>query len=182
MTGTLFILILVLTIIIISLTIDGYKKFILKKEKIKTNYWYMIIFPMIYYILLWDGNYFASIAEIQREKYNIPPIEKTMRLRYRSRFKEKWINSDTLKIQHKSKIINLGQSIEKETDFFTNEKENKTLRIKSTFPIFSSKPKKEYALLNGIIIENRFFEPMIQVTIFSKKQKDSVLTEWKLIK
>lgn len=180
MTQTQCLLIFGSALLLLSLINDGYKKFILKKKENRNNSWLLIIFPMIYFIFLFDGRYLTFLAEYQREEYNIPRIEESMKLSYRSRFKEKWINSDTSEVQHASKIIQLGQSIEKETDFFINKIENKTLRIKSTFPLFSSKPKKEYVLLNGIIKDNSFFKSKNQISMLNENQKDSLLIEWKL--
>lgn len=181
MTGTQFAIALISAVMLISLTFDGYKRYILKKKAVKRNYWFLLLFPLLYYILFWDANYFNIQEQSNREKNDIPPIEKTMQLNYRTRFKEVWKNNDTLKIKHASKIIRLGQSIEKETDYFTNETEKKTLRIKTTFPLFSSNHKKEYALLNGII-DHPSFEPRHQITIINEQQKDSVLIAWKLNK
>ena len=181
MTGTQLTLILISSVLSVALIVDGYRIFILKKKKL-ANYWVFFFLIFFNYFFLWDADYFNFIEEFQRERNDIPQIEKSMQLSYRLRFKEEWINSDTSKIQHASKIIKLGQSIEKEIDFFTNEIENKTLRIKATFPLFSRTPKKEYALLNGIVKDNDFFEPKSQFIILNEKQKDSVLIEWELIK
>jgi len=180
MTGNQLAVIAISLALLISLAIDGFNMFILKRKKTKRNYWFLFGFPVIYFILFWHGDYFAQVAESQRKRYDIPPIERTMELSYRSRFKEEWKNKDTSKIQHSSKIIRLGKSIEKETDYFINQKENKTLRIKTTFKLFSSTPKKEYVLFNGIFKDDKFFMHMDSNHSFTENQKDSLLMEWDL--
>jgi len=180
MTGNQFAVIAILLALLISLATDGFKKFILKREKTKRNYWFLFGFPVIFFVLFWNGEYFAHAADSQRKKYDIPPIERTMELRYRSRFKEEWKNKDTSKIQHSSKIITLGQSIEKETDYFINQKENKTLRIKTTFVLFKRTPKKECVLFNGIFKDNKFLMHMDSNQRITENQKDSLLMAWDL--
>lgn len=179
MTATQFSLIFISVFLLTLLLTGGYKKFVLKK-KIKRNYLLLFWFPILYFVFLWDADYFEFIAESQRERYEIPKIEETMRLNYRSRFSEVWKNRDTLKIHHATKVIKLGQSIEKEIDYFTNELENKTLRISTTFPLFSSNPRKEYSLHPGIISEEKLFWPKNGVKQLNELQNDSVLNAWKL--
>ncbi|MEN6452702.1 MAG: hypothetical protein ABFD10_00475 [Prolixibacteraceae bacterium] len=181
MTGTQFLLIFIPSILVIGLIIDGYRRFVLKKKK-HLNYWVFFFLAFFSYFQSWNADYFFDPQQYKRETNDIPQIEKSMQLGYRSRFREKWINSDTSKIQHASKIIKLGQSIEKEIDFFTNEIENKTLRIETTFPMFDNQPQKEYTLQNGIIRDNDRNGSRIQMTTLDEKQKDSLLIEWKLKK
>lgn len=110
MTETQFALTCVFAPLCVLLLIDGYRIFILKKKK-KGRYLYVFFFAIFYYFLLWDADYFKKTEEYQRERYGIPPIVKSMELRYRSRFKEDWINSDTAKIRYASKIIKLVDNL-----------------------------------------------------------------------
>lgn len=180
MTKTQIVILTILLFLLISLTIDGLNKFILKRKIAKRNYWFLFGSSLIYFLFHCDGHYFAYAADSQRKRYDIPPIERTMELRYRSRFKEEWKNKDTSKIQHSSKFITLGKSIEKETDYFINQKENKTLRIKSTFKMFSSTPKKEFLLFNGIFKDDKFLMHMDSNQRITENQKDSLLMAWEL--
>ena len=180
MTTTQIVILAISLALLISLAIDGFNKFILKRKIAKRNYWFFFGTSLIYFLFHCDGHYFAYSAESQRKKYDIPPIERTMELSYRSRFKEEWKNKDTSKIQHSSKIITLGQSIEKETDYFINQKENKTLRIKNTFVLFNYTPKKEYVLFNGILKVDKFLMNMDSNHRITENQKDSLLMAWEL--
>ena len=130
-------------------------------------------------MLHWDASYNGSFAESKRIKYGIPRIEKTMYLFYRSRFEEQWLNKDTSAIQHASKTIKLGMTIEKEIDYFINKQENKTVIIKSSFKFFSHEPAKEYALIKGIMKGEGLFDSYREIQI-NKFQKDSILNAWKI--
>ena len=180
MTKTQIVILAISLALLISLAIDGFNKFILKRKITKRNYWFLFGSSLIYFLFHCDGDYYARSAESQRKRYDIPPIERTMDLSYRSRFKEEWKNKDTSKIQHSSKIITLGQSIEKETDYFINQRENKTLRIKTTFVLFKITPKKEYVLFNGIFKDDKFLMHMDSNQSITENQKDSLLMAWEL--
>ena len=89
MTNSQIVLVTISTIIFISLLIEGYKMFILKKKNRKRpRYLFMLIFLLFYFMLFWNADYFYYDAISQREKYGIPPVEESMILLYRSRFKE----------------------------------------------------------------------------------------------
>jgi len=57
---------------------------------------------------------------------------------------------------------------------------NKTLRIKTTFVLFNSTPKKEYVLFNGIFKDDKFLMHMDSNHRISENQKDSLLMAWEL--
>lgn len=179
MTGTNFMLLIIVLSITLSTTINLYKKFKLKK-KVKWNNQAYYIFIIIYFLLLWKGNYYSSAAQFMRETDNIPKIDSTMYLKYRSRFKEYWFNTDTASIKHATKVIKLGQTIEKEIDFFTNSKEFKTLVVENKFPYLSNSVKKEYYLMNILVTDNDFAKRLIDRKILTEIQKDSVLNSWQL--
>jgi hypothetical protein len=177
MTGTSFFIFLFITLFILIVTIELYRKFKLKK-KITLNFSFLFAFFLI--LVTWKGDYYMSFAERARTIDSIPQIDSTMYLNYKSRFKEHWVSNDTSKILHIAKVIKLGESIEKEIDFYNNEFEYKTLVIENTYPFFSKKIKREYYLMNVIVKDYDYAKRLVDREIITKIQKDSVLNSWQL--
>jgi len=177
MTGTNFLTFVFIAIFILIVTTELYKKFKLKK-KIKLNFAFLVV--IFLFLTTWKGDYYMFIAEHARTMNNIPKIDSTMQLKYRSRFKEHWVSNDTSKILHVAKVIKLGQSIEKEIDFYNNEFEYKTLVIENTYPVFSKEIKSEYYLMEVIVKDYDYAKRLIDREILTKIQKDSILNSWQL--
>ncbi len=181
MTESKILLILLFIFILIDFSVYGYRKWIRKKEA-KWKIIRLLWVPILFYLFLWNGSYFKFISECSRENNDIPRIEESMHLTYRSRFKEIWTNEIESKIKHSSKVIRLGQSIEKEIDFYTNSIESKTLVIENTLQFFSSDFAKEYYLLNGIVKDDDYIKIFVKKSKLTEIEKDSILTKWNINK
>ena len=179
MTRSEILLIFLLVFILIDFLIYGYRKWIKKKET-KRKIILLLWTPFLFYLVLWNGSYFTFLSEYSREINDIPIIEETMHLKYRSRFKELWTNEIKAEIRHASKVIRLGNTIEQEIDFYTNSYESKTLVIENTLQFFSSDFVKDYYLLKGIVINDDYFRTFVKKTNLTEIEKDSILVEWNI--
>lgn len=182
MTQTTFTILTIIAILIVAIAFEYYKVVIKKKERDKTLIYRFLLLVVVFLFANSHASYHTSIAKYERTQLNIPVLQETMDLSYRSRYKEIWMNKDTSKIKHASKVIRLNNSIEKEIDFFTNEKRVRTLKIKTTFPFASRNVIQKYFLIVGIETDEitlGFNWDEIEISSF---QKDSILSDWNLKK
>jgi hypothetical protein len=166
---------------------------IIKKESFKLNkedsifsrmfgFGTIMIYVFIF-SLITKYSYKKDFTDSEREKYHIPCISNSMKLSARTKTKEIWRNTISLKedsIQHIEKIIHLDIiDVYKETDRFVNLHENKTLILETIFPGPLRKHKTKYQILNGIyLIDNYKYSEM---TLITSQQVDSILGKWKFI-
>jgi hypothetical protein len=181
MTKSQIIFVTIVVIIFIISLIEVYKIFILKKKDSRILQGILVLIIIVFSLYnSWNAEYFSHSAESKRIEYDIPPIEQGMYLFNRTKFKEEWLNNDSAKIQHSYKVISLGFSIERETDYFTNEIENKTLIIETTYPFFENYPNKDFRLINGILKGEDLFSPTYIEKEIDFLEKDSILIKWGL--
>jgi hypothetical protein len=127
-------------------------------------------------------DYRKESAEDKREKYHIPCIDSSMELIRREKNEEVWRNSIPLRldsIQHYKKVITIDRlGIYKETDYFVNLFENRTLILETVLPDFLRKQKIKYRLVNDFDFLDRYAG--IKKMDLDSLQTDSVLNAWGL--
>ncbi len=180
MTQTTLIILLFLLTSIVAIVVEYYKVVIKKKERDKTLIYRLLLLAAVFFFANSHASYHTSVAKYERTQLNIPALQETMDLSYRSRFKEIWMNKDTSKVKHASKVIRLNHSIEKEIDFYTNEKIVRTLKIKTTFPFASKNVTQKYFLIVGIETDEISLGFNWDETEINSFQKDSILSDWNL--
>ena len=127
-------------------------------------------------------DYRKESAEDNREKYHIPCIDSSMELIRRQKNEEVWRNSIPLRldsIQHYKKVITIDRlGIFKETDYFVNLYENRTLILETVLPDFLRKQKIKYRLVNDFDFMDRYAGT--KKMDLDSLQTDSVLVAWGL--